>query len=72
MPGLHVGGEDGGVVWLNAGVACSWRGGGVGCGMWWCGVQQLHTAWAKVRSHWQARAVKKVGSHVAWLAVFVF
>ena len=42
MPGLHVGGEDGGVVWLNAGVACSWRGGGVGCGMWWCGVQQLH------------------------------
>ena len=28
-----------GVVWLNAGMACSWRGGGVGCGMWWCGVR---------------------------------
>ena len=58
MPGLHVGGEDGGVVWLNAGVACSWRGGGVGCGMWWCGVQQLHTAWAEFGTHGQSGAVK--------------
>ena len=28
MVGLDIVGEDGGVVWLNAGVACSWRGGG--------------------------------------------
>ena len=41
------------MVWLNAGMACSWRGGGVGCGMWWCGAHTYKpsTPWQRGAEH---------------------
>ena len=54
--------------WRNAGVACSWRGGGVGCGVWSCGArtrpQQLHAAWAEVGTHGEGSTVELFLSRV--------